>query len=60
VAPSLDHTQQPTSSGDQLVLPSGGERRTLYSEITNKEQNKSYKLTLTPQDESLTPGQIKA
>ena len=52
--------QQPTSSGDQLVLPSGGESRKLYSEITKKAENKRYKLTLTPKDESLTPEQIKA
>jgi len=60
VAPSLEHMQQPTSSGDQLVLPSGGERRKLFSEITKKAENKRYKLTLTPKDESLTPEQIKA
>jgi len=40
VVPSLDHMQQPTSSGDQLVLPSGGERRKLYSEITENKRNK--------------------
>ena len=60
MAPPLDHMQQPTSSGDQLVLPSGSERRKLYSEINIKAENKIYKLTLTPKDESLTPEQIKA
>jgi len=60
VAPSLDHMQQLTSSGDQLVLPSGSERRKLYLQITKKEQNKRYKLTLTPKDGSLTLEQIKA
>jgi len=40
VAPSLDHMQQPTSRGIQLGLPSGGERRKLYSEITKKRKTK--------------------
>ena len=60
VALYLDHMQHPTSGGDQLVLPSGGGRRKLYSEVTKKEENKRYKLTLTPKYESLTPEQIKA
>lgn len=59
VAPSLDHTHEPTSSGDQLLLPPGGGRRKLYSEVTKQEENKRYKLTLTSRDESLTPEQIK-
>jgi len=60
LAPFLDHMQQTTSSGDQLVLPSGGERRNLYSDFNIKEENKIYKLTLTPKCESLTREQIKA
>jgi len=59
VAPSLDHMQQVTCNGDQLGLPSGGERRMLYSEITKKAENKRYKSTLSPKDETLTPEQIK-
>jgi len=40
VVPSLGHTQQYTRSGVQLVPPSEGGRRKLYSEAIKKEYNK--------------------
>jgi hypothetical protein len=60
VAPSLDHTQQPTSSGAQLVLQSGSRRGKLYSEVVKKDDFKRYRITLTPKDEALSPDQIKS
>ena len=44
VAPSLDHMQQSTSSGDQLVLPSGGKWWKLYSEITKKSRKQKIQV----------------
>ena len=44
VAPSMDHMQQPTSSGDQLMLPSAGERRKLYSDITKKSRKQKIQV----------------
>jgi small-conductance mechanosensitive channel len=59
VAPSLDHIQQYTRSGVQQVTPSDGGRRKLFSEAVKKEDNKRYRITLTPKVEALSPDQIK-
>jgi len=47
VAPSLDHMQQYTRSGVQLVLLSEGRRRKLFPEAVKKEDNKRYRITDT-------------
>ena len=59
VTPSLDHIQQYTRSGMQQVTPSDGGRRKLFSEAVKKEDNKRYRITMTPQEEALSPDQIK-
>jgi hypothetical protein len=59
VTPPLDHMQQYTRSGVQLVLPSEGGRRKLFLEAVKKEDNKRYRITLTSKDEALTLEQIK-
>jgi len=59
VTPSLDHMQQSPRSGVQLVLPSEDGRRKLFSEAVKKEENKRYRITLTPKDEDLSPELIK-
>jgi hypothetical protein len=58
VAPSLDHTQKNTRSEVQQVAPADGGSK-LYSEAVKKEGNKRYRITLTPNDEALSPEQIK-
>jgi hypothetical protein len=61
VAPSLDHTQQSQSSGTWQMMPSGaGGRRKLFAEVVkNQDDNKRYRITLKPKEESVTPEQIK-
>jgi len=59
VAPFLDDVQQPTSIGDQLVVSSGGERRTFSQNLLEKRKQR-YKLTLTSKVESFTPEPTKA
>jgi hypothetical protein len=58
VAPSLDHIQQYTRSGVQQVIPSDGGKRKLFSEAVKIEDNKRYRISLTPKDEALSPDQI--
>jgi len=60
VAPSLDHTQQSQSTRAWQIRPSGGGRRKLFSEtVKNQDDNKRYRITLKPKEETITPEQIK-
>jgi len=59
VAPSLDCMQQYTRSGVQLMLPTEGRRRKLFSETVKKEDNKRHRITLAPKDEALSPEHIE-
>jgi hypothetical protein len=59
VAPSLDHMQKYTRSGVQLVIPSEHGRRTCFSEAVKKEENKRYRITMTPKDGALSQEHIK-
>jgi len=58
VAPSLDHIQQYTRSRVQQVTPSDGGKRKLFSEAVKIEDNKRYRISLTPKEEALSPDQI--
>ena len=61
VAPSPDHTQQSQSTDAQKIVTSGGGRRKLFSEIVkNQDNNKRYRITLKPKEETITPEQIKS
>jgi len=54
-ATSDDYTLQTRNNTQQIVTPTGGERR-LYSEIVkNKDNNKRHTITLKPKDTTTTP-----
>jgi hypothetical protein len=57
VATSLDQPLQPHPTGARQVTTSGGGERKLFSEIVKN--NKRYRISVKPKDDSLTPDQIK-
>ena len=60
VAPSLDQTLQPQTNGARQITTSGGGGKKFFSEVVkNLENDKRYRITVKPKDDSLTPEQIK-
>jgi hypothetical protein len=59
LAPSLDHMQQTSRSGERMEPPSEARRRKLFSEVLKDEDDKRYKITVKVKDHSQSPEQIK-
>jgi hypothetical protein len=55
MAPSLDHSQQSQITGLWQIVPSGGRRRKLFSEVVKNQDNQRYRITLKLEEETITP-----